>query len=130
MIDRTRRQFREIRIDLFRESFRVTARQANREIRSGVVGSVKIAHVLECQLFQSANRATILMTVRMVARINHRVENFFAELFIVAATQRSLQIIDRIFLEPGEIVFAKSGIEQHLANQRIVLVEIVDVRCA
>ncbi len=70
------------------------------------------------------------MTVRMVARINHRVEDFFAELFIVAAAQRGLQIIDRIFLQPGEVVFAKAGIEQHLANQRIVFVEVVDVRCA
>ncbi len=70
------------------------------------------------------------MTVRVTARINHRVEHFFAQLFIVAAAQRSLQIVDRVFLEPLEIVIAKSRIKKHLANQRVILVQVVDVRAA
>jgi hypothetical protein len=86
-------------------------------------------HVVERDPLQSADRAAVVMAVRM-ARVDHVVEIFLPELLVVALAQRHLQKVEGGIAYAGEVLLPKAWIQQHVFQQRVIPVEILDVRGA
>ena len=62
-----------------------------------------------------------------MAFVDRVVERLFAKLFVVVAAKADFQIVDSVFAYTFEVVFAPAGIQYHVGNELIILLQVVEV---
>src|SRR2546430_10180037 len=67
------------------------------------------------------------MSVGMLFGIDHVVEHFLPQLFVVAVAQGNLQIIDRVGSQAGKKVLTQATGEEKFAYLTIIILWIIDV---
>src|ERR1051325_4209473 len=58
------------------------------------------------------------------------VEFFFAKFLVIPFAQGDAKVINRFGFEASEIIVAKARVQEHLTNQIVITLEIIDVRSA
>lgn len=122
-----RRQLLEVGGHLRCELLGIPAGQPDQQVGLRVVLLIERLHVIQRQLLQCAEGAGVGVTVRVLCRVDHVVEHFFAQFFVVIGAQRHLQVVDLVRLDALEVFFAETGIEQHVPDQTVVLGQVVNV---
>jgi hypothetical protein len=65
-----------------------------------------------------------------VAGVDEVVEVLLAQLLVVALAQGDFEVVDGVGAQAREVVLAEAGVEQHVADEAVILLQVVDVRRA
>src|SRR6185369_3092349 len=119
----------EVAPDVLLEPLRVASSKTEYKVHARVMGAIEGAHVLQRELLQRPDRPAIVMSVWM-SGVNDVVEVFLTELLVIALSQRDLEEIERIVAQSREVLLPEPRVEDHVPQQAVVLVKILDVRGA
>ena len=110
-----------------RKVIRVATGQSNRNVIDDVIVRIKIANVIECQVFDIAAMPEIQRTVGMRRPVDRAVQDLLAEFLVVVTDKSRTHSVGQLRLEPRKILLAPAWIQQLAPHVAIPGIKIVFV---